>query len=256
MRLRDFLIAATLMTSTLITGLARPLPPAAIDPSACADDALRRSAPARIMVPLPSELIADDKVLESVYYNTLAILSTSNSCSDFFGGPATATEVFSLLMRQVRKDNLSPSIAMRMHGETISARNSRLNAHYRLFTKVSINTNGPFFRKAYFRSEATIFGVGTFGPNTREVRLLILLHELGHLIQGPDGHWLLPDDGGNEQRSRDNSLKIEKVCSQQISSVNNGDALKNLALRNQADEKLALGSNYSEKSPIESAGNH
>lgn len=256
MRLRDFLIAATLMTSTLITGLARPLPPATIDPTACADDALRRSAPVRIMVPLPSELISDDKVLESVYYNMLAILSTSNSCSDFFGGPATATEVFSLLMRQVRKDNLSPTIAMRMHGQTINAKNNRLNAHYRLFTKVSINTNGPFFRKANFRSERTIFGVGTFGPNTREVRLLILLHELGHLIQGPDGNWLLPDDGGNEQRSRDNSLKIEKVCSEQISRVNNGDALKNLALRNQAGEKLALGSNHSEPSPIESAGNH
>lgn len=256
MRLRDFLIAATLMTSTLVTGLARPLPPAAIDRSDCADDALRPSAPARIMVPLPSELISDDKVLESVYYNTLAILSTSNSCSDFFGGPATSTEVFGLLMRQVRKDFLSPAIAMRMHGQTINAKNTRLNAHYRLFTKVSINTNGPFFRKANFRSERTIFGVGTFGPNTREVRLLILLHELGHLIQGQDGNWLLPDDGGNEQLSRGNSLKIEKICGEQISRVSNGDALKNLALRNQADEKLALDSNHSEQSPIESATNH
>jgi hypothetical protein len=208
------------------------------------------------MVPLPSELISDDEVLESVYYNTLAILSTSNTCSDFFGGPATSMEVFGMLMRQVRKEFLSPTIAMRMHGETINAKNTRLNAHYRLFSKVSINTNGPFFRKANFRSERTIFGVGTFGPNTREVRLLILLHELGHLIQGPDGTWLLPDDGGNEELSRNNSSKIEKVCGEQISRVGSGEALKNLAMRNQANEKLALDSNHSEQSPIESAGNH
>jgi len=209
-----------------------------------------------MVVPPAPALIAEDEVLESVYYNTLAILSTSNSCSDFFGGPTASMEVFSRLMGQVRKEFLSPSIAMRMQGETINAEDLRTNTRYRLFSKISINANGPFYRKTNFRSERTIFGVGSFAPNTREVRVLILLHELGHLMKGPDGTWLLPDDGSKEELSRDNSRKIEKVCRDQISSLGNGEALRNLALRSQPDEKLALDSNNSEQSPLERTGNH
>lgn len=252
MRLRDCLIAATLMSLTLITTLARPLPPR----TECADGSLKPSAPARMAVPPPPELIAADGVLKSVYYNTLAILSTSNTCSDFFGGPRASMEVFGRLMGQVRKEVLSPSIAMRMHGETTNAENVLTNTRYRLFSKVSINSNGPFFRKSNFRSEGTILGVGSFGPNTREVRVLILLHELGHLMKGPDGNWLLPDDGGKEELSRDNSRKIEKVCGYQISSLGNGEAPRNLALRSQPDEKLALDSNDSQQSPLDRTGNH
>jgi hypothetical protein len=76
------------------------------------------------------------------------------------------------------------------------------------------------------------------------------------MMKGPDGNWLLPDDGGNEELSRNNSFKIEKVCGEQITRVGSGEALKNLAMRNQADEKLALDSVHSEQSPIERAGNH
>ncbi|HEX4900184.1 MAG TPA: hypothetical protein VFV61_06590 [Pyrinomonadaceae bacterium] len=252
MRLRDCLIAATLMSLTLITTLARPLPPR----TECADGSLKPSAPARMVVPPAPALIAGDEVLEGVYYNTLAILSSSNRCSDFFGGPSASMEVFSQLMRQVRKDVLAPSIAMRMHGETINAEDARSNLRYRLFAKVSINTNGPFYRKTNFRSERTIFGVGSFAPNTREVRVLILLHELGHLMKGPDGNWLLPDDGGKEELSRDNSRKIEKVCGDQISALGNGEALRNLALRIQPEERLALDRNNSEPSPLDRTGNH
>ncbi len=155
MRLRDCLIAATLMSVTLITSLASTLPPVLIGRTECADGSLRPSAPARMVVPAPPVLIAEDEVLESVYYNTLAILSTSNRCSDFFGGPTASMEVFSRLMGQVRKEFLHPSVAMRMHGETINAEDARTNTRYRLFSKVSINTNGPFYRRTNFRSSAT-----------------------------------------------------------------------------------------------------
>ncbi len=62
-------------------------------------------------------------------------------------------------------------------------------------------------------------------------------------MKGPDGNWLLLDDGGKEELSRANSRKIEKVCEDQINSLGNGEALRNLALRGQADEQLALDGN-------------
>lgn len=259
MRLRDFLKAATLMSLSLITSLASSLPPALIGRTEFEDDLCKVrepvSEPPRSTLPVPPELISKDKVLESVYYNTLSILSTNNRCSDFFGGPAASMEVFSLLMGQVRKDTLSSTVAMRMHGHTVIAANARIPVRYRLFTKVSINMNGPFFRRKNFNSERSVFGVGSFAPNTREVRVLILLHELGHLIEGQDGKWLLEDDGGNEEASRNNSFKIEEVCGNQINGLRDGEAERILAMRSQSREKLALDSN-SPQSPIERTGNH
>jgi hypothetical protein len=127
--------------------------------------------------------------------------------------------------------------------------------------KSSINANGAFYRRANFRSEQTVPGVGSFRPNTREVRLLILLHELGHMIRGLDGNWLLPDDGGNESLSRDNSRKIEKVCGDQIEKPSEGEtirnlAMRNLATRNQTAQTVALETNNADQSVIERAGDH
>ena len=252
MRLRYFLIATTLMSLELITTSAKPLPPALIDRPGFGDDYPRISEPRKsVMLPMPPPSISEDKVLELVYYNAIAILSTRNRCSDFFGGSAASMEVFTQLVGRVRKEYYAPSVAMRMHGDTVNAEDARTQARYRLFTKVSINSNGPFYRSRKFNSEPTVYGVGTFAPNTREVRILILLHELGHLMRGQDGGWLLPDDGGNEQQSRSNSLKIEKVCGDQIKSIDEKEALRNLAMRNQPEQKLALGSNNAEQSPIE-----
>jgi hypothetical protein len=260
MRLRDFCRATTFMSLTVITSLANTLPPALINRmeinrTECEVDYLRVGEPVKSAPPLPSEFIAKDQVLEAVYYNTISILSTSNRCSEFFGGPAASVQVFNQLMGQVRKDSLSSTVAMRMHGATFNAEDARTGVRYRLFSKVSINTNGPFFKKKNFNSERSVFGVGSFGPNTREVRVLILLHELGHLMRGQDGTWLLPDDGGNEEISRNNSYKIEEVCGNQIKSLGTGEASKNLVMRSQPRERLALESS-NPKSPIESAGNH
>ena len=260
MRLRDFFKVTTFMSLTVITGLANTLPPELVNRTEFEGERLTVAEPASPALPTPPEMIAKDKVLESVYYNTLSILSTSNRCSDFFGGPAAAVEVFNQLMGQVRKDALSSTVAMRMHGTTFNAEDARTGVRYRLFTKVSINTNGPFFKKKNFNSERSVFGVGSFGPNTREVRVLILLHELGHLMLGEDGTWLLPDDGGDEEVSRNNTYKIEEVCGDQIKALGNGEAfkneaLKNLAMRSQPGERLALSSS-NPKSPIERTGNH
>ncbi|MGI8733221.1 MAG: hypothetical protein ACR2LM_07955 [Pyrinomonadaceae bacterium] len=241
MRLRDFLIAATMMSFALTTVLAKPSPALIRSPDS---EYHSRAGDAVGSVPLPPPvLISRDKVLESAYYNTLAILSRSNRCSDFFGSPTASMDVFNRFVSQVRKDYISSSIAMRMHGPTISGQDARTSTRYRLFSKVSINANGPFYKRGDSRSERTVLGIGNFRPNTHEVRVLILLHELGHLMKGQDGKWLLPDDGRNERLSLANSRKIEEVCGEQIKGLGDGDALRNLARWNQPDEELALDGN-------------
>ena len=97
----------------------------------------------------PSSLIAKDKVLRSAYYDTLTILNTSNTCSDFFGGPDVAADVFNKLMALVGKDYYVAGVGMRMSGFTATVRNTETNAQYRLFDSLSINLNGPFYRRRF-----------------------------------------------------------------------------------------------------------
>ena len=49
--------------------------------------------------------------------------------------------------------------------------------------------------------------------------MLILLHELGHLMKRNDGNWLLADDNKADTVSRDNSKKILEVCGEQIKAL-------------------------------------
>jgi len=215
MKLREFLIGTAMMSFTLIT--ANAITPA-----------------------VPSPLITDDKILESAYYDTLSILSTPNECSDFFGGPSASVDIFNGLIGKVRKSYFQPSIGIRMSGAVISGFNMTTRTKYRLFDKVSINGNGPFYRRKNSPWEATVLGVGTFAPNTKEARVLMFLHELGHLLQGQSGNWLLPDDGVDEVVSRDNTRRIENVCADQIKNLGRGDTAMNSAGGKHADEKRAM----------------
>jgi hypothetical protein len=61
--------------------------------------------------------------------------------------------------------------------------------------------------------------VGHFPPGSRQARVLILLHELGHLIQGEDGDWLLPDDGFNGTVSNANTLRVQQQCRAQLDAL-------------------------------------
>jgi hypothetical protein len=54
---------------------------------------------------------------------------------------------------------------------------------------------------------------------TRPARALILLHELGHLIRGEDGKWLLPDDGNDDRQSRANTQRVQAVCRAQLATL-------------------------------------
>jgi hypothetical protein len=61
--------------------------------------------------------------------------------------------------------------------------------------------------------------VGKFAPGSRAARVLILLHELGHLIQDDNGEWLLPDDGSDGARSKANTLRIQQVCRKELDEL-------------------------------------
>jgi hypothetical protein len=215
MKLREFLIGTAMMSFTLVSANA-------ITPT------------------VPSPLITEDKILGSAYYDTLSILSTANECSDFFGGSTASVDIFNGLIGKVRWSYLQPSIGIRMSGAALSGFNQTTRTRYRLFDKVSINRNGPFYRRKNSPWELTVRGVGTFAPNTKEARVLMFLHELGHIVKGEGGNWLLPDDGGDEALSRDNTRKIEDVCGGQIRNLGKADTVMLAASGKHADEKHAV----------------
>jgi hypothetical protein len=181
-------------------------------------------------------------VLGSAYYDTLSILSTNNACSDFFGGSAASVDVFNRFIGKVRKDYFSASIGMRMTGSTTNMFNATTKIQYRLFERVLLNANGVFYRRRTSNVDPDLLGVGSFKPNTKEVRVLILLHELGHVMKGQDGNWLLPDDGQDEDLSRRNSRKIEEVCGDEIKKLSKAKPV-NLAAHKQPADSIGLANN-------------
>jgi hypothetical protein len=62
--------------------------------------------------------------------------------------------------------------------------------------------------------------IGDFAPNTREARVTILLHELGHLVAKTHQAWLLPNDGNNQLLSNKNTQQILAACGEQIKELN------------------------------------
>lgn len=238
MKLRDIFVLVTVIGLTMVQ----------VKATALVDDAeARRMARlSSLLPPIPSQ-IEKDGVLRSAYYDTLSILIEDNRCSSFYGGSATAIEVFSQLFERARTDYLASGIGMRMAGGPITMLNAQTNLSYRVFEKVSINKNGPFYRRRVSNSQPQIPGVGSFPANTREVRALMLLHELGHLIKGANGEWLLPDDGSDQDLSVRNSRKVEEVCGEQIRGLMRSNAGEYLAKLAAAKDKVALAKKGSDK---------
>ena len=254
MRLREFLFGPAFVSLVFVTVAAAPMPDNGcvagkgddVWPSATGDTKPTTEAPAsvRAAVPvpvpaLPSPMIIEDHVVGSAYYDALSILTASNSCSDFFGDSSVSLEVFNNLMRRLKRDEYPVAIGMRMSGPITSVVNVRTNIAYRLFDRVSINARGPFYRSTASKSEPTIPSIERFRPNSREIRILMLLHELGHLMKGAEGNWLLPDDGNNEELSRANSHKIVEVCGDQIRELGKSFAGKKHSKQAQPQEAIA-----------------
>ena len=242
MRLREFICGSAFMSLALITAAAAPMPDNScvagigdeVWPTATADTRPLTGARSSVSAvtaavsTLPSPIIKEDRVIGSAYYDALSILMGSNPCSDFFGGSKESLEVFNNFARRLKKDYYPVWVGVRMSGSITTVENVRTKASYRLFDRVSINTNGPFYRSTSSRSEPTIPRIGRFRPSSREIRVLMLLHELGHLVKGAEGNWLLPDDGNDVEASSNNSRKIEDVCGDQIKELAKSNTKKPL----------------------------
>jgi hypothetical protein len=157
--------------------------------------------------------------LDRAYLDAFTVLDQQNTCSEFFGGH-TAQGVLEALVIELRESRIPDSrIGIRMSGPFVLFVDSEKIISYRLFPDAELNTQGPFCKSKVFASEPFVPNVGSFQPNTREVRVLILLHELAHLIQGRNGTWLIPDDGSNPQLSRQNTSTVESVCGKEIRAL-------------------------------------
>jgi hypothetical protein len=150
--------------------------------------------------------------LDGAYLDAFSILRADNTCSTFYGGPA-AIEVLNQFKLQLKPGLLDSSVAVRMSGSTTNHMSLHDALSYRLFQKAQLNLEGPFYRRSLSYSDLSI---GGFLPNTREARVTILLHELGHLIGRRDRQWLLPNDGASEDLMRENTKRVIRACREQI----------------------------------------
>ena len=186
-------------------------------------------APSLAAVAKPSPLAVKDQVINTAYRDTFGILREQNSCSQFFGGSHKSLTVLNGLVSRLTKESLSHKVGIQMSGQSEYVDDLATGASYRLFKRTAVNRNGPFYRNKTFSSQATVPGVGSFEPNSREVRVLMLLHEMAHLVKGTGGGWLIPDDGGDEQQSEKNTRTIEKTCGAQLKGLKNSENTQQLA---------------------------
>jgi hypothetical protein len=167
------------------------------------------------LLPLPSATKLT--VLDEAYLDAFTILREDNSCSSFFGG-SRAIEPLNELRRRLKPGYFDRSIALKMSGATSSAENISTKVSYRVFADAEINLNGAFYRPSVV-GERGAPNIGLFPPGSREARVTILLHELGHMIARPDKRWVLPDDGRDFSISRENTQRVIEACRSQIDQV-------------------------------------
>ena len=157
------------------------------------------------------------KSIEQAAEDAITIISNNNSCKRFFGDTKTNQTVLRRLSRKFEIRLLRDSrTGIEMSGKFTSFGETEDHAGYRLFDAATINSQGPFLKAKVFRAESYVPPVGSFRPNTREARVLMLLHELAHLVTGEDGEWLIPDDGNDPALSEQNTKLIESKCKPQI----------------------------------------
>ena len=173
--------------------------------------ALERNAPQ----PLPLPEIAKLNELQKAYLDSYSILSQDNACSQFFGG-ARSISALNDLIAELRPSHLDKQIGIRMTGEVTIVTNAETGLRYRLFKKAEINLDGPFYLANNLPNRRGIPNVGEFSPSTREARVAVLLHELGHLLRKGNGDYLLPNDGSDFGLSLDNTTRIIATCGEQI----------------------------------------
>ena len=158
-------------------------------------------------------------VLDAAYLDAFTLLEQKAACREFFGGSG-AEDALEALVLELRERRISDSrVGIRMWGSFTIFASSPDNFSYRLFQYAELNTEGPFRKAKVFAADPFVPRVGSFQPNSRQARVLILFHELAHLIQGKEGRWLIPDDGENPGLSSQNTATVESHCGKQIRAL-------------------------------------
>ena len=170
--------------------------------------------------PRPVVVTRKDWNITQAYIDVFKILSNQNTCSDFYRGPRTATTVLNGFVTRVKSQPLLREVSFEMAGSPRIIRDPAIGASYRLFEKTMVNTNGSFYQRRADPMRKFPSDVGNFAPGSRGARALILLHELGHLIQGENGDWLIPDDGYDGTQSKANTLRIQQACRKELNALN------------------------------------
>jgi hypothetical protein len=187
-----------------------------------AADAVTPRVPApTVPQPAPLALKGRNAHYRAAYVDTYRVLSAPGVCSDFFGGSAFALEVFNDLVARLQTGHMHTSeVGMQMDGETTNVIKTSTGQAYRLFARALVNSDGPFFRDRNSSPDGAFMPrVGSFAPNSRGARVLILLHELAHLIRRPDGDWLIPNDGHDSAQSERNTALVESICGAEIRAL-------------------------------------
>ena len=170
--------------------------------------------------PRPLVVTKKDWNITQAYIDVFKILSDRNTCSDFYRGPRTATTVLNGFVRRVKSQSLLRDVSFEMVGSPRIIRDPATGASYRLFEKTMVNTNGSFYQRREDPMRKFPSDVGNFAPGSRAARALILLHELGHLLQDENGEWLIPDDGFDGRQSKENTLRVQQVCRKELNKLN------------------------------------
>jgi hypothetical protein len=170
--------------------------------------------------PLFSSSSRQLSLIDKTYLDAFAILQERNACSQFYGGPRLATSVLNYLHPRLKETSLAENgIGIIMLGPITSGTDVQTGLTYRLFKQALVNLRGPFYQSVNYRSRNFFHKVGYYFANTREARVSMLLHELGHLLPDTNGRWLLLDDGGNEVQIAANTATIMDKCSEQIKGL-------------------------------------
>jgi len=170
--------------------------------------------------PRPLVVTKKDWNITQAYIDVFKILSDQNTCSDFYRGPRTATTVLNGFVRRVKSQTLLRDVSFEMVGSPRIIRDPATGASYRLFEKTMVNINGSFYQRRADPLRKFPSDVGNFAPGSRAARALILLHELGHLIQDENGEWLIPDDGFDGRQSKENTLRVQQMCRKELNKLN------------------------------------
>ena len=197
----------------------------------------RASVP--LIAPMPKALTTRDpeklSLVDRAYLDVFTILNEDSSCSRFFGG-RNAIAALNEMVVLLKPRYFDRDIAIRMTGQTTLVQSYATGFTFRLFERMELNMAGAFFRSPS-ASERHYTISSIYPPNSRETRMVVFLHELGHLVRGADNKWVLTDDGDDQSQSFDNTERVISACREQITSLAGLTAAQELQMATTLAEK-------------------